>query len=105
MVYLPASEEDHESVPALEQFWQRLHRSVPELGGGIEVIETANPRTFYDLTRRKLGMVMGVNKVLDVESHQTTIPNLFMVGDTVCPLKGITSVTQSALTLANLLTK
>src|SRR6476620_8126948 len=43
----------------LEQCWQRLHSAMPELGGSIEVIDTATPRSFYDTTRRKLGMVGG----------------------------------------------
>ena len=56
------SEEDFEEQDqaALERFWGRLHAAIPELGGDIEVIETANPRTYYELTRRKLGMVWGV---------------------------------------------
>jgi phytoene dehydrogenase-like protein len=57
-----SSEEDYEEwdQAALEGFWSRLHAAVPELGSDVEVIETANPRTFYDLTRRKLGMVLGI---------------------------------------------
>ena len=43
----------------LEQCWTRLHAAMPELGSAIEVIDTATPRSFYDLTRRKLGMVGG----------------------------------------------
>ncbi|HEU5460068.1 MAG TPA: FAD-dependent oxidoreductase, partial [Pyrinomonadaceae bacterium] len=52
-----SSEEEYEEwdQEALEHFWKRLHTAVPELGGDIEIIETANPRTYYDLTRRKLG--------------------------------------------------
>src|SRR4029453_9491565 len=53
------SEEDYEmrDQQTLEALWGRLHSAVPELGAGIEVIETANPRSYYDQTRRKLGMV------------------------------------------------
>ena len=35
-------------------------RRFPNSAADIEVIETANPRTYYDLTRRKLGMVLGI---------------------------------------------
>ena len=61
-----ATEEDFEESDqaALEGFWAKLHAAVPELGAGIEIIETANPRTYYDQTRRKLGMVMGVQPSL-----------------------------------------
>src|SRR5215510_6815784 len=57
-----SSAEDYEEwdQEALERFWTRLHTAMPELGGDIEIIETANPRTYYEQTRRKLGMVMGV---------------------------------------------
>jgi len=89
---------------ALANLWQRLHDHVPELGGDIEVLESANPRTFYDLTRRKLGMVMGTNQTLAsqlVLSHKTCLPNVFVVGDTVAGRPDIASVTESALKLAN----
>ena len=57
-----ANEEDFEDSDqvVLERFWTKLHAALPELGGDIEIIETANPRTYYDLTRRKLGMILGV---------------------------------------------
>lgn len=69
---------------ALERVWSRLHRAVPELGDSIEIIETANPRTFYDDTRRKMGMVLGVEQTHEALSlgPETTLPNVFMVGDT-----------------------
>src|SRR6185369_1105439 len=59
-----ASEEDFEESDqaALEAFWTELHTALPELGGDIEVIETANPRTYYDQTRRKLGMLLGIDE-------------------------------------------
>lgn len=94
------SEEDFEEQDqaALEQFWGKLHASIPELGGDIEVIETANPRTYYELTRRKLGMVNGVNEPLG--TNETFLPNLFMVGDTVGTEARMASVVQSGLDLA-----
>jgi phytoene dehydrogenase-like protein len=120
-----ANEEEHETrdQEMLKAFWERLHRSLPELGAGIEVIETATPRTFYDLTRRKLGMVGGTIQtpgstaapglwggglggfVTSSMSHLTCLPNLFMVGDTVFPGVGLASVTRSALIVANEITK
>lgn len=90
----------------LERWWERIHRIMPELGAGIEVIETATPRSFYDYTRRRLGMVGGLGQSLDVFgmnsfTHRTMIPNLYMVGDTVFPGQGVAAVTQSALIAAD----
>ena len=51
-------------------------------------------------------MVGGLGQSLDVFglnsfSHRTTLPNLFMVGDTSFPGYGVAAVTRSALTVAN----
>ena len=106
------SEEDFEESDqaALETFWAKLHAAVPELGGDIEVIETANPRTYYDQTRRKLGMVLGVQSSLGLQSSQiaspeTVLPNLFVVGDTVSHRADVEGVVSAALSLADELTK
>jgi phytoene dehydrogenase-like protein len=101
-----SSEEDAEEwdQQALQSLWERLHRHVPELGGDIEVIETANPRTYYDLTRRKLGMVLGTLQTPEtqpVRSHLTCLPNVFMAGDTVSRWAGLASVSEFALQVAN----
>ncbi len=93
----------------LEQCWGRLHAAFPELGDRVEVIDTATPRTFYDLTRRKLGMVGGLSPDprsfwLDGPAYATSFDNLFIVSDTTYP-GGIASLTRSALVLANKLTK
>jgi C-3',4' desaturase CrtD len=103
-----ADESEHEEQDrrALETLWQRVHASLPELGAGAEVFETATPRTFYERTRRRLGMVGGVSRSpadFDAEAatHRTVIPNLFMVGDTVFPGGGVAAVTHSALIVAN----
>jgi phytoene dehydrogenase-like protein len=82
---------------------------MPELADGIEVIETATPRVFYETTRRRLGMVGGVGQSLDSFgpnslSHLTALPNLYMVGDTTFPGNGIAAVTQSGLIVANEIT-
>jgi phytoene dehydrogenase-like protein len=96
-----SSEEDYEQwdQDALEHFWNRLHAALPELGGDIEVIETANPRTYYDSTRRKLGMVLGVEEAVEF-GHQTSIPNVFMVGDTTISEPKVDAVVQSGLLVA-----
>ena len=96
-----SSEEDYDEwdQAALEQFWKRVHTALPELGGDIEIIETANPRTYYDQTRRKLGMVLGVEGQ-PIQSHMTSLPNLFVVGDTVSLEANLDSVIESAVSLA-----
>jgi phytoene dehydrogenase-like protein len=102
-----ASEEDFEESDQafLEHFWSKLHASVPELGADIEVIETANPRTYYDQTRRKLGMVMGAQGSSAPQTLNTILPNLFIISDTVSASPDLASVAQTALSLANELTK
>ena len=99
-----ASEEEFEESDqaALERFWIKLHATLPELGSGIEIIETANPRTYYDQTRRKLGMVMGVG-ASKIPSLQTVLPNLFVVGDTVSPFPNLSSIAQTALSLVDII--
>jgi phytoene dehydrogenase-like protein len=101
------NEEKDQSV--LELWWRRLHQAMPELGGDIEVIETATPRTVYDLNRRKLGMVGGFARTseafdVNIMNPQTSLPNVFMVGDTASLGAGIPAVTHAALLLANRLT-
>jgi prolycopene isomerase len=102
------SEDDQETrdQEMLEIFWGKIHHALPELGAGIEVIETANPHTFYELTRRKLGMVRGIPGSADLSSrrHLTSLPNVFMVGDTVSPGPWLAAVSHSALLVANEIT-
>ncbi|HEV2885210.1 MAG TPA: NAD(P)/FAD-dependent oxidoreductase [Pyrinomonadaceae bacterium] len=90
----------------LEECWQRLHRVMPELGGDIEVVETLNPRGFYDSTRRKLGMVGGVTPTLGPPyfTSSTFLPNLRIISDTVAR-GGVAGVTRAALSLAQELTR
>jgi C-3',4' desaturase CrtD len=100
------SEYEEQDQAILEALWQRLHTAMPELGAAVEVIDSANPRTYYDLTRRKLGMVGAVGQSTDIFGrpslgHLTSLPNLFMVGDTVFPGAGLAAVSQSALIVAN----
>jgi phytoene dehydrogenase-like protein len=95
-----SSVEDYEQwdQEALEHFWTRIHRAIPELGSDIEIIETANPRSYYEQTRRKLGMVMGVDG--EAATHRTFVPNVFMVGDTVSAAATLNAVVETALTVA-----
>jgi phytoene dehydrogenase-like protein len=97
-----SSEEDYDEwdQSALEQFWKRVHASLPELGSDIEIIETANPRTYYDQTRRKLGMVLGVEGE-PAQTHQTSLPNVFIVGDTMSSAPRLDSVIESAILLTD----
>ena len=99
-----SSEEDYEEwdQDALSHFWSRLHAALPELGGDLEVIETANPRTYYDSTRRKLGMVMGIDGAVEV-GHKTSVANVFMVGDTMIAEARLDAVVESAMSLAELI--
>ena len=100
------TEHEEQDERALGVLWSRLHAALPELGAGAEVFETATPRTFYERTRRRLGMVGGVGQSRDLfganaPTHRTAIPNLLMVGDTVFPGNGVAAVTHSALIVAN----
>ncbi len=93
----------------LEGWWTRIHACLPELGSDIEIIETATPLSFYERTRRRLGMVGGVAQFPSVFGtnsfgHTTPIPRLYTVGDTNFPGQGIAAVSYSARVLANELT-
>jgi len=100
------TEHDEQDQRFLEERWGRLHAALPELGAGCEVVETATPRTFYERTRRRLGMVGGVGQALGSfgargPTHLTALPNLFLVGDTAFPGNGLAAVTHSALVAAD----
>ncbi len=104
------SEHEAQDQQMLEGCWARLHAALPELGAGAEVIETATPRTFYEQTRRKLGMVGGIPQMLaqsgaNAFTHRTPFPNLYLTGDTIFPGHGLAAVTQSALIVADEITK
>lgn len=92
----------------LEACWTRLHSAMPELGDSIEVIETATPRTFYETTRRKFGMVgarLGSSNLFPPADGfgKTPFPNMFMVGDTVCSGFGLDGVAESAMKMSDFL--
>jgi phytoene dehydrogenase-like protein len=97
------SEQDQET---LERLWPHLHATMPELGDGVEVIESATPRTFHETTRRKLGMVGGLCSTparMAAQFGTTIFPNLFLVGDTSSLGNGVEAVSRSALNLADAL--
>jgi C-3',4' desaturase CrtD len=103
------SELEQKDQQMLEQCWRRLHSAIPELGSAAEVIETATPRSFYETTRRKLGMVGGVvppsPRFWQSEpSHKTALSNLFIVSDTTSP-GGIEGLTRAAWALVEQLTR
>ena len=97
---------EEQDQATLESLWSRIHAAMPELGDSIEVIETATPRTFYENTRRKLGMVGRAVGSAEGPSIvvRTVFPNVFLIGDTVSADAGLAGVCQSALDLVDLLT-
>ena len=102
------NEDQHEEQDQamLEAWWPRIHSAIPELSDGVEVIETATPRTFYDQTRRKLGMVGAIRNASAIPiGSNTSLSNVFMVGDSTLACAGVARVTQAALSLADRLTK
>ncbi len=97
---------EEQDQATLERLWPHLHAAMPELSDGIEVIETATPRTFHETTRRKLGMVGGLcstpaRMASQSQFGSTIFPNLFLVGDTASPGNGVDAVSRSALSLAD----
>ena len=103
------SAHEEQDQATLESVWSRLHAAMPELGDSVEVIESATPRTFYDNTRRKLGMVgrPGGSLVIpgaEVGSGQTIFPNVFLISDTNSSGCGLAGVSESAFALAEVLT-
>ena len=103
---------EEQDQATLESLWARLHSAMRELGNSVEVIETATPRTFYENTRRKLGMVGRTCGSPQIPGPQgqlghlgsTHFPNVFLVGDTVSAGLGMAGVSHSASALADALT-
>jgi C-3',4' desaturase CrtD len=101
-----AEELETQDQETLARWWNIIHRCLPELGSGVEVIETETPQGHYERTRRRLGMVGGfAQSVSDAGanpfSHKPPLPGLYMVGDTLFPGPGLASVSYSALLVAN----
>ena len=95
---------DRRDQDALEVFWSKLHQSIPELGGDIEVLETSTPKSYYEQTRRKLGFVMGYRQPASTSLRPISqlLPILFMIGDTAADgIATLDSIALSALQLAN----
>jgi phytoene dehydrogenase-like protein len=90
----------------LEAWWTRMHNSIPELRDSVEVIETATPHTFYETTRRKLGVIGRPSSREAAASNfaRTHLANLFLIGDTVSPGIALEGIARAAYELANLLT-
>lgn len=100
------SEHDERDQRTLESVWARLHASLQELGSGAEVVETSTPRTFYERTRRRLGMSGTTPRtpralLSNLQTHKTHVPNLYLTGDTIFPGNGLAPTTHSALIVAN----
>jgi phytoene dehydrogenase-like protein len=77
---------------------------MPELGDRIEVIETATPQTFYESTRRKFGMIGRPQPPFvqpNAESWQTHLSNVFIVSDSVSAGVGLAGVAETALAVAD----
>jgi len=96
-----AHEERDQSV--LENIWSLLHAAMPELGDSVEVIETATPKTFYESTRRKFGMIGQPSPSIST-LQTTTIPNVFLVSDTVASIIGLAGVLEVASNVVDLIT-
>ena len=97
-----AHEERDQSM--LERVWSRMHRAIPELGGELELIETATPQTYYESTRRRFGMIGRVTSLSGSTPGgvlASPYPNLFLVGDTASEGLGLEGVMQSASEIAN----
>jgi C-3',4' desaturase CrtD len=104
--HVDETEHEQQDQATLEGVWTRLASVLPELGDSVELIETATPRTWYELTRRKLGMVGGLPATPgqfgpDSFGPETPFENLFLVGDTIFPGAGVAAVSHGALILAN----
>jgi phytoene dehydrogenase-like protein len=107
--HVDESQHEEQDAAALESVWARLIAAIPELDESVELIETFTPRTTYESTRRKLGMVGGLPQTAALFgpnsfSQETAFGNLFLVGDTVFPGAGAAAVSYGALALANRLT-
>lgn len=98
------TEEEEMDQRTLETWWSRLHQAMPELGSSVEVIETMTPRTYYEHTRRKLGMVSGIpatpNAWISGPETWQMLPNLHIISDTAVP-GGLERLTSAAFSLAD----
>ncbi len=89
----------------LEACWERLHEALPELGSTVEVIDSMNPRGYYDSTRRKLGMVGNVlvgaeQSEQRYPSYVTSLPNLLLISDTAAGAS-LAAISRAAVEVAD----
>lgn len=85
--------EEHDQA-TLEKIWGRFHLAAPELAGSAEVFETATPQTYYESTRRKMGMIGSPTPLL--ANASTHSDKLFLVGDTAVQTLGSAGVAEAA---------
>lgn len=90
---------------AVESLLQAAERVIPNLRQGLEVLESGTPWTFERYTRRPFGMVGGVPQTprtsnLFAVSRHTSLPGLYLAGDSVFPGQGTIGVTLSGMLVA-----
>jgi len=89
---------EEEDQAALEQIWSRLRLAAPEFADSAEVFETATPQTYYESTRRKMGVIGSPSPTLrDASTH---LDNLFLVGDTASETLGAAGTAEGAYRLS-----
>lgn len=91
----------------LESLWARVHAAMPELGSGLEVIETFTPMTFYETTRRRFGMTGKPSSNSPGQAsagHATVLSKVFMIGDTVSTGFGLEGICLDAIDLVDQIT-
>jgi C-3',4' desaturase CrtD len=88
-----------------ERLLGQLERWLPNLRGGLEVLEAGTPRTFYSYTRRHGGTAGGFAQSVGqanfaAPSHRTEFRGLFLAGDTIFPGPGALGVSISGFNAA-----
>ncbi len=70
-----------------ERVLRAAERAIPGIRSAVRLILPGTPVTFQFYTRRPAGSVGGYPQIslLDVRGPQTTIPNLWLVGDSIFP--------------------
>ena len=96
-----ATSHEEQDQNMLETVWARLHAAAPEIANGAEVFETATPQTYYELLRRKMGMIGSPTPTL--RDSSTHLDELFLVGDTAAQTVGLAGVADQAHSLTRTL--
>ncbi len=78
----------------------QVERAIPKIRDGIELLYSGSPRTFRNFTLRAGGTVGGFPQTLaaanfQAPSHHSSIPGLFLAGDTIFPGQGVLGVSVS----------